>query len=89
MGAEALEGMSAPKEAVNHPSHYGGDVPHEVWKCLQAWGLTADAYRWNAAKYIARAGLKDPTKIVEDLEKARWYLDRAIETEKERRNAKA
>jgi hypothetical protein len=31
----------------------------------------------NAVKYIWRAGLKGDA--VEDLEKARWYLDREIE----------
>lgn len=66
-----------PAEKVNHPAHYGGDVPHEVWKCLEAWGLTANAYLWNAVKYIARAGKKDD--YLEDLKKARWYLQREIE----------
>jgi len=28
----------------------------------------------NAVKYIARAGLKDPSKEVQDLEKAVWYI---------------
>lgn len=32
----------------------------------------------NAVKYIARAGKKDPTKEVEDLEKAKWYVERRI-----------
>jgi hypothetical protein len=32
----------------------------------------------NAVKYIARAGKKDPTKTVEDLKKAVWYLNREI-----------
>ena len=31
----------------------------------------------NALKYIWRAGLK--TDAVEDLKKARWYIDREIE----------
>ena len=64
------------KEAVNHPSHYGGDVPHEVVKCLEAWGLESDALLWNAVKYISRAKKKWST--LEDLKKARWYLDRRI-----------
>jgi hypothetical protein len=34
--------------------------------------------RGNAVKYIARAGLKNPEKEIEDLRKARWYLDREI-----------
>lgn len=33
----------------------------------------------NVVKYVCRAGRKDPDKHVEDLEKARWYLDREIE----------
>lgn len=29
-------------------------------------------------KYIARAGKKNPEKEVEDLKKARWYIEREI-----------
>ena len=29
-------------------------------------------------KYISRAGKKDPAKTVEDLQKAKWYLEREI-----------
>lgn len=65
------------KEKVNHPEHYGGDVPHETWKCLNAWGLEADALLWNAVKYISRAGKKD--NLLEDLKKAQWYLNKRIE----------
>ena len=32
----------------------------------------------NVIKYISRAGKKDSSKIVEDLEKAKWYLEREI-----------
>jgi hypothetical protein len=63
-------------ESVTHPLHYGGDVPHEVIKCLEAWGLESDALPWNTVKYIARAGKKGAA--VEDLKKARVYLDRRI-----------
>ena len=63
-------------ERVNHPQHYGGDVPHEVVKCLEAWGLEWDALLWNAVKYIARAGKKG--SVLEDLKKAQWYLSRRI-----------
>lgn len=34
--------------------------------------------RGNAVKYIARAGLKDPDKELEDLQKAAWYINREI-----------
>jgi uncharacterized protein DUF3310 len=67
------------KELVQHPAHYGGDVPHEVWKCLHAWGLDRDAYLWTAVKYIARAGKKNPREFLTDLKKAQWYLNKKIE----------
>lgn len=64
-------------ESVNHPSHYrtGGIEAIDV---IEAWQL--GFCLGNAVKYIARAGKKDPAKTVEDLEKARWYLDRHIAT---------
>jgi len=33
----------------------------------------------NTVKYISRAGKKDQAKEIEDLKKARWYLDREIQ----------
>ncbi len=65
-------------EAVDHPAHYGGaDNVYETIKVVDAWGL--DFALGNAVKYISRAGKKDPTKTIEDLEKARFYLNHAIE----------
>lgn len=64
-------------ETVNHPAHYGGvDNPYEAIKVIEAWGL--GFCLGSALKYISRAGKKDPVRLVEDLEKARWYLDREI-----------
>ena len=66
-------------EMVNGPQHYGGiDNPYEVIKVCEAWGLDKDAYLFNVAKYIARAGKKDPAKELEDLNKAKFYLERKI-----------
>ena len=65
-------------EAVNHPAHYNvGKI--EVIDAIEDWGLNFSL--GNAVKYIARADHKG--KPVEDLEKARWYIEREIE----RRNA--
>lgn len=69
-------------EAYNHPQHYGGeDNPYETIKVLANW-LTEEQMQGftlgNAIKYVSRAGKKDPTKTVEDLKKARWYLDYEI-----------
>ena len=67
------------KEMVNGPAYYGGvDNPYEVIKVCEAWGLDKDAYLFNVAKYIARAGKKDPQKELEDLKKAVFYLERKI-----------
>ena len=60
--------------AVDHPDHYRRDTGHEAIDVIEAWGL--GFCLGNAVKYIARAGLKGDA--VEDLEKARWYIDREI-----------
>lgn len=66
-----------PDNNVNHPQHYGGkDNPYEAIKVIEAWGL--GFCLGNTVKYIARAGKKDPEKFIEDLKKARWYLDHEI-----------
>lgn len=76
---ELEEMLEEPREGspVDHPAHYGGaDNPYEAIKVIEAWDL--GFCLGNAVKYISRAGLKDPEKTIEDLEKARWYLDRYI-----------
>jgi hypothetical protein len=67
--------MSDKSEMVDHPAHYGGaDNPYEAIKVIEAWGL--GFCLGNTVKYISRAGRKGDA--VEDLKKARWYLDREI-----------
>lgn len=67
--------MKEKKEAVDHPSHYGGkDNPYEAIKVIEAWNLGFNL--GNTVKYISRAGKKDA--LVQDLEKAKWYLEREI-----------
>jgi len=62
-------------ERVDHPSHYGGaGNPYEAIKVIEAWGL--GFCLGNAVKYIARHEHKGAP--LEDLKKARWYLDREI-----------
>lgn len=70
---EVLGSMREP-EKINHPSHYGGDTTYEAIKVIEAWGL--GFCLGNAVKYICRAGKKG--EALEDLKKARWYLERAI-----------
>jgi hypothetical protein len=62
-------------ESINHPEHYGGaDNPYEAIKVLEAWKLNFNL--GNVLKYLSRAGKKG--EFIEDLRKARWYLDREI-----------
>ena len=62
-------------DPVNHPSHYtDGEI--EVIDFIQDKKL--GFCLGNAVKYIARAGKKDPTKEIEDLKKAKWYVERRI-----------
>ena len=64
--------MSDP---VRSPSHYrSGGI--EALDVIEAFGL--DFVRGNVIKYTLRAGRKDPSKTIEDLEKAKFYLDREI-----------
>lgn len=62
-------------DAVNHPSHYT-DGKIEVIDFIEDKKLPF--HLGNVVKYVSRAGKKDPAKTIEDLKKARWYLDRYI-----------
>ena len=65
------------EDLVNSPKHYGGkDNPYESIKVIRAWQLGFSL--GNTLKYICRAGKKNPKTKVQDLEKARWYLDEEI-----------
>lgn len=63
-------------DSVSHPSHYaeGWSNGAEVIDLTEHLSFCAG----NVVKYVCRAGRKDPDKYVEDLEKARWYIDREI-----------
>ena len=62
-------------KSVDHPAHYGGvNNDYEAIKVIEAWGL--GFCLGNTVKYIARHERKG--KPLEDLKKARWYLDREI-----------
>lgn len=69
------------KEQVNHPSHYGGKKnPYEAIKVIEAWKLNFNL--GNTVKYISRAGKKND--LIEDLEKALWYLNRELDNLKKK-----
>ena len=69
------------EEKVNHPNHYNaGKI--EVIDFIEDQKL--GFHLGNAIKYICRAGKKDPKKIMEDLDKAIWYINRYKETIEEK-----
>lgn len=63
-------------DRVNHPPHYTAD-PSGV-ECI-AITRHRNFNVGNAIKYLWRAGLKDDARHIEDLQKARWYIDDEIE----------
>lgn len=85
--ATVLEGSceSYETDPVNGPSHYT-DGKIEVIDYIEDKNL--GFCLGNAIKYISRAGKKDPSKEVEDLNKAIWYINRRIKEIQEATNGK-
>ena len=69
-------------DPVNHPSHYTFGR-FEVLDVIEDWKL--NFHRGQVIKYIARAGKKNASPEVEDLKKARFYLDREIQALEEQK----
>ncbi len=71
--------MDETVDAVNHPPHYGGfSNGAEVIDITEHLTFNGG----NAVKYVARSTRKDGKNkgnVLEDLRKARWYIDREIE----------
>lgn len=70
------------QDNINHPGHYtSGKI--EVIDFIEDKEL--GFHLGNVVKYVARCGRKasaamtDKQKALEDLKKARWYLDREIQ----------
>lgn len=67
-------------DVVDHPSHYTSGPTHSVCgEVIEAIDVTETLTFnvGNAMKYIWRHKLKG--KPLEDLQKARWYIDREIQ----------
>ena len=63
------------ESAVEHPKHYNSHPSGiECIAIVRHMNFTLG----SAVKYIWRAGLKDCATKLEDLEKARWYIDDEI-----------
>ena len=60
------------KNRVNHPNHYNKGI--ETIDYIESWEMNFNI--GNVIKYTTRAGYKD--NKLEDLQKAKWYLEREI-----------
>jgi len=70
-----VKAVKEVEEMVDHPNHYGGkDNTYEAIKIIEHFDL--NFCLGNVIKYILRAGKKDD--LIQDLEKATWYLGREI-----------
>lgn len=65
-------------EMVDHPKHYQSKNGVEVIDVIEEFNL--GFHLGNVIKYILRAGHKNDE--LEDLEKAKWYLERVIDLKK-------
>lgn len=67
------------KDMVNHPDHYKTESGLEAIDVIEAFTADLTGYEavntGNALKYLCRWKKKNG---LEDLKKARWYLDRLI-----------
>lgn len=80
-----MRAKRATHDPVHRPAHYlAAKSVYETIKVIEAWGL--DFCLGNTVKYISRAGKKTPETHLQDLEKARWYLDRRIQQLKKGRS---
>lgn len=64
-------------DLINRPAHYAEGRKYEPIDVIVDWGL--DFLLGNVVKYIARAGRKPGSSKLQDLEKAAFYLQKALE----------
>jgi hypothetical protein len=72
---------SRSKDQVVEPSHYTSNKGRQTWDQIsEILGYEQDVgyMRGNVIKYLARFDKKNPEDPVQDLLKARQYLDRLI-----------
>lgn len=71
-------------EMVNHPQHYNNYDIEVIDMMERIWGVEATLLfcQMNAFKYRQRMGTKPGQTIFQDLDKEKWYLDKAKELKK-------
>ena len=68
--------MSLEENTAINPKHYQ-HLPNGIQAIQVCEHFNFN--KGNAIKYIFRAGFKNPSTEIEDLTKAKWYLEREIE----------
>lgn len=71
-----MELTGTKTDEIRHPSHYCFGK-YEPVKVIQDWGLSFCL--GNVVKYLARAGRKDGNSKLQDLLKAKRYIEFEIE----------
>ena len=88
--AKNLRAVFGNKQSnVNHPSHYNKgkiEVIEIMEELPSEYGVKTAICLGNVIKYVFRAPFKNG---VEDLRKAKWYLERAIKNYEEEKNGRA
>nr|DAW67025.1 MAG TPA: nucelotide kinase [Herelleviridae sp.] len=69
--------MSSMDDLIKNPAHYCKGRKYEPKDVIHDWGLNFNL--GNAVKYISRNGRKDGNSVLQDLMKARQYLDFEID----------
>ena len=74
-------------DVVNHPSHYCTGKYECIEVMTEVFGKKAvqDFCRCNAFKYLYRSDRKNG---IEDIKKARWYINKFIDLEEELKDEK-
>lgn len=70
------------EDVVNNPKHYKLENGIEAIDLMEMTSTAPEFVghlRNTALKYIIRAGHKDPTKYIQDLDKAKWYITKLQE----------
>ena len=76
MRRKKLEDTEKVEKVYTHRDYYAVGRKHEPIDVIQDWDL--DFCLGNVVKYISRAGRKDNADAVEDLKKAKTYLEYEI-----------
>lgn len=70
---EDKDKLSDKEDIIGHPNHYCEGRKYEPKDVIRDWDLNFNL--GNAVKYISRNGRKDGNSALQDLKKARQYLD--------------